>query len=202
MGRFPMIVLSPYAKGNHYSNSTYYTHSSTLRTIQEIFGVYPLIRYADSATDLKSMFSSVSVRASASNSALLRAKAGTAGLPIHVDNGVAGWGLLSDPLKKRGRDAQVGRGFGGGCAASRYRRSSGMAQNRARNGSGQIVIVFKDGHRQSFNLADVARIEFPGRRRSVADAGPTPAGAPPSGTLSGQVGSGRWKRRNLHHHAE
>lgn len=56
-GPIPMIVLSPYAKGNHYSNSTYYTHSSTLRTIQEIFGVYPFIRYADSATDLKAMFS-------------------------------------------------------------------------------------------------------------------------------------------------
>ena len=56
-GPIPMIVLSPYAKGNHYSNTTYYTHSSTLRTIQEIFGVYPLIRYAGSATDLKSMFS-------------------------------------------------------------------------------------------------------------------------------------------------
>lgn len=56
-GPIPMIVLSPYAKGNHYHNSTYYTHSSTLRTIQEILGVYPLIRYASSATDLRSMFS-------------------------------------------------------------------------------------------------------------------------------------------------
>src|SRR5271163_1691725 len=27
--------------------------------------------------------------------------------------------------------------------------------------SGQIVIVFKDGHRQSFNLSEVARIDFP-----------------------------------------
>ncbi len=27
---------------------------------------------------------------------------------------------------------------------------------------GAIVIVFKDGHRQAFNLADIARIEFPG----------------------------------------
>lgn len=56
-GPIPMIVLSPYAKGNHYSNSTPYTHGSTLRTIQEIFGVSPLIRYADSSTDLKAMFS-------------------------------------------------------------------------------------------------------------------------------------------------
>jgi hypothetical protein len=56
-GPIPMIVLSPYAKGNHYSNSTYYTHGSTLRTIQEIFGVSPLIRDAGSETDLRALFS-------------------------------------------------------------------------------------------------------------------------------------------------
>lgn len=56
-GPVPMIILSPFAKGNHYHNSTYYTHSSTLRTVQEIFGVYPLIRYAGTATDLSAMFS-------------------------------------------------------------------------------------------------------------------------------------------------
>jgi hypothetical protein len=56
-GPIPMIVLSPYAKGNHYSNSTYYTHGSTLRTIQEIFGVYPLIRNAAYETDLRALFS-------------------------------------------------------------------------------------------------------------------------------------------------
>ena len=27
--------------------------------------------------------------------------------------------------------------------------------------SGAIVIIFKDGHRQSFNLADIDRVEFP-----------------------------------------
>lgn len=32
----------------------------------------------------------------------------------------------------------------------------------AKSGSGSIVIVFKDGHRQSFNLADIERIEFTG----------------------------------------
>jgi hypothetical protein len=69
---------------------------------------------------------------------------------------------------------------------------SGMAQNRSgRNSSGQIVVVLKDGHRQSFNLADVARIEFPGGG-VVADAGPTPAGAPPRGHFLGkwEVGDG------------
>lgn len=56
-GPIGMIVLSPYAKGNHYNNGTYYTHSSTLRTLQEIFGVYPYIRYASSAKDLSDLFS-------------------------------------------------------------------------------------------------------------------------------------------------
>jgi hypothetical protein len=56
-GPIGMIVLSPYAKGNHYNNSTYYTHSSTLRTLQEIFGVYPYIRYASGASDLSNLFS-------------------------------------------------------------------------------------------------------------------------------------------------
>ena len=30
-----------------------------------------------------------------------------------------------------------------------------------KSGHSQIVIVFKDGHRQSYNLADIERIEFP-----------------------------------------
>jgi hypothetical protein len=68
----------------------------------------------------------------------------------------------------------------------------GMAQNRSRrNVSGQIVVVFKDGHRQSFNLADVALIEFPGGG-AMAEVGPTPLGAPPRGHFLGkwQVGDG------------
>ncbi|HEY3704572.1 MAG TPA: alkaline phosphatase family protein [Terracidiphilus sp.] len=56
-GPIPMILLSPFAKGNHYSNAIYYTHSSMLRTLQEIFGVYPYIRYASSAKDLSDLFS-------------------------------------------------------------------------------------------------------------------------------------------------
>lgn len=67
-----------------------------------------------------------------------------------------------------------------------------IAQRRAgAGGTGQIVVVFKDGHRQSFNMADIARIEFPGGGL-VADAGPTPPGAPPRGHFLGkwQVGDG------------
>ena len=65
------------------------------------------------------------------------------------------------------------------------------AQNRAKYSSNQVVIVFKDGHRQAFNLSDIARIEFPAGV-PAADAGPTPPGAPPRGHFIGkwEVGDG------------
>jgi hypothetical protein len=65
------------------------------------------------------------------------------------------------------------------------------AQSRTKYTSSQVVIVFKDGHRQAFNLADIARIEFPGGA-PIADAGPTPPGAPPRGHYLGkwEVGDG------------
>jgi hypothetical protein len=51
-----MIVLSPVGKGHGYSNNVAYTHSSTLRTMQEIFGVGPLLRDAAHANDLSDLF--------------------------------------------------------------------------------------------------------------------------------------------------
>jgi hypothetical protein len=39
----------------------------------------------------------------------------------------------------------------------------------SKTGQGTLVIVFKDGHRQTFNLSDISRIEFP--------AAPAPAAA-------------------------
>jgi hypothetical protein len=39
---------------------------------------------------------------------------------------------------------------------------SAKAAPAAKGGAGTIVIVFKDGHRQSFNLSDIERVEFPG----------------------------------------
>jgi hypothetical protein len=53
-----MIVLSPRAKPG-YGNSIPYTHSSTLRTIQEIFGVTPLLGDARNATSLADLFSTL-----------------------------------------------------------------------------------------------------------------------------------------------
>jgi hypothetical protein len=55
-GPIGMIVLSNNAKGGGYSNTIQYTHSSTLRTIEEIFGVTPLLGDAANATDLSDLF--------------------------------------------------------------------------------------------------------------------------------------------------
>jgi len=51
-----MIVLSPSAKGGGYSNAIHYTHSSTLRTLEEIFGVSPLLGAAANSNDLADLF--------------------------------------------------------------------------------------------------------------------------------------------------
>ena len=56
-GPIGMIVLSPFAKGNGYQNSIHYTHGSTLRTFEEIFGVTPLLNDAANETDLSDLFS-------------------------------------------------------------------------------------------------------------------------------------------------
>ncbi|HEX3797794.1 MAG TPA: alkaline phosphatase family protein [Verrucomicrobiae bacterium] len=55
-GPIGMIVLSPLAKGGGYVSTNHYTHSSTLRTMQEIFGVGPLLRDAANAQDLSDLF--------------------------------------------------------------------------------------------------------------------------------------------------
>jgi hypothetical protein len=52
-----LIALSPLAKPG-YGNDVYYTHSSLLRSLQEIFGVAPLLGDAAKATDLADLFRS------------------------------------------------------------------------------------------------------------------------------------------------
>jgi len=54
-GPIGMIVLSPKAKRG-YSNTIAYDHSSTLRTLQEIFNVAPMLRGAANANDLRDLF--------------------------------------------------------------------------------------------------------------------------------------------------
>jgi hypothetical protein len=55
-GPVGLIALSPYGKGHGYSNAIHYTHSSTLRTIEEIFGLTPL-GAATTTTDLSDLLS-------------------------------------------------------------------------------------------------------------------------------------------------
>ena len=54
-GPIGMIVLSPKAKAG-YQNNIHYTHGSTLKTIQEIFHVTPLLGDAANQTDLSDLF--------------------------------------------------------------------------------------------------------------------------------------------------
>lgn len=55
-GPIGLLALSPLAWGGGYSNSLYYTHSSLLRTLEEIFGVGPLLGDAANARDLGDLF--------------------------------------------------------------------------------------------------------------------------------------------------
>lgn len=57
VGPIGMVVLSPFAKRG-YSNSLYYDHGSTLRTIEEIFHVTPILGDAVNQRDLSDLFTS------------------------------------------------------------------------------------------------------------------------------------------------
>lgn len=58
-------------------------------------------------------------------------------------------------------------------------------------GPSMIVLVFRDGHRQSFNLSDIERVEFP-TLAAVAETALAPASAPSRGRFLGkwEVGDG------------
>jgi hypothetical protein len=62
----------------------------------------------------------------------------------------------------------------------------------SKSGSGTIVIVFKDGHRQSFNLSEIARVEFPGTGDVAGDTSAGNSLLPSRGRFLGkwEVGDG------------
>lgn len=62
----------------------------------------------------------------------------------------------------------------------------------ARSNSAKVVIVFKDGHRQVFNLTDVDRIEFPAGAPVATEVAPANPGIPARGRFLGKwvVGDG------------
>jgi hypothetical protein len=53
-------------------------------------------------------------------------------------------------------------------------------------GKGTIVIVFKDGHRQSFNLSDIERVEFGGSGGVAASGEVSSSGMPSRGRFFGK----------------
>jgi hypothetical protein len=55
-GSIGLILLSPAARGSGYRSDVRYTHSSLLRTLQEIFHVEPLLGDAAWATNLEDLF--------------------------------------------------------------------------------------------------------------------------------------------------
>ena len=69
----------------------------------------------------------------------------------------------------------------------------------SKSGSGTIVIVFKDGHRQSFNLSEIARVEFPGSADVAGDTGSGNAMLPSRGRFLGkwEVGDGSGSYFNI-----
>jgi len=61
-GPIGLIALSPLARGGGYSNNIHYTHSSLLRSLQQIFHVGPLLNDATNATNLSDLFRPLMVR--------------------------------------------------------------------------------------------------------------------------------------------
>jgi hypothetical protein len=62
----------------------------------------------------------------------------------------------------------------------------------AKNAQGTIVIVFKDGHRQVYNLSDIERVEFPTGGIPATDTGGVNSASPSRGRFLGkwEVGDG------------
>jgi hypothetical protein len=91
------IVISPLAKGNAYTNTINYTHSSDLRTMQEIFGISPtegtpFIGDAANATDLRDLFKDGAVVPEPASWAMM----------------IVGLGLAGATLRRRGAGPVAG----------------------------------------------------------------------------------------------
>src|SRR5436190_13658254 len=64
-GPIGLLLLSSLAKGHGYTNNIHYTHSSMLRTVEEIFGVRPVLGDAANANDVSDLFADHDLRLSA-----------------------------------------------------------------------------------------------------------------------------------------
>jgi hypothetical protein len=61
-GPIGLIALSSRVKGGGYNNNIHYTHSSTLRTVQNIFGVRPYLAGANFAESLDDLFKTPQIK--------------------------------------------------------------------------------------------------------------------------------------------
>jgi phosphatidylinositol-3-phosphatase len=99
-GPIGMIVLSPLARGHGYASTNFYTHSSLLRTVQEIFGVTPLLRDAATANNLAELFApgfKITSITSANGSTLLTITGVRTNAPLVLENShdLISWSPLS-----------------------------------------------------------------------------------------------------------
>ncbi|HEY1896547.1 MAG TPA: hypothetical protein VGG62_09765 [Terracidiphilus sp.] len=67
-----------------------------------------------------------------------------------------------------------------------------------RSAAGTIVIVFKDGHRQTFNLSEIERVEFPAPALAAGDNSPANGDAPPRGHYVGKWECGDGNGNNFY----
>jgi len=64
--------------------------------------------------------------------------------------------------------------------------AAGAAPATPKSNSGTIVIVFKDGHRQTYNLSDIERVEFPAPVRASDEGASSSVQSPPRGHYVGR----------------
>lgn len=64
--------------------------------------------------------------------------------------------------------------------------TAGAAPPSSKSNAGTIVIVFKDGHRQTFNLSDIEKVEFPTPAHVAEETTPSNPQAPPRGHYVGR----------------
>jgi phosphatidylinositol-3-phosphatase len=82
-GPIGMILLSPQARGGGYFNRIHYTHSSLVRTMQEIFSVSPWLGNAAQATDLSDLFTRLAIYPAG--------RATNGAFNLHITGVVPGW---------------------------------------------------------------------------------------------------------------
>jgi hypothetical protein len=73
-----------------------------------------------------------------------------------------------------------------GLSALMMAGAAGHAAPQQKSAPGTLVVVFKDGHRQTINLADVDRLEYPAGTMAAADLAGPKMQAPPRGRYVGK----------------